>query len=86
LLISAVIGVTGTTVFPPTNNYTRPKMVGTVKDQIITGKLALEIKNKKENSFFTDFGPAYFQASSIYQQVDDIKLSYLISIYIHFHD
>ena len=31
-------------------------MVGTVKDQIITGKLALEIKNKKENSFFTDFG------------------------------
>ena len=39
-----------------TNNYTRPKMVGTVKDQIITGKLALEIKNKKENSFFTDFG------------------------------
>lgn len=37
-----------------TNSYTRPKMVGTVKDRIVTGKLALEVKTKRENSFCAD--------------------------------
>lgn len=30
--------------------------MGLLKTRLFTGKLALEIKNKKENSFFTDFG------------------------------
>lgn len=39
-----------------TNSYSTPKMIGTVKDRIATGKLAIEWCNRKANGFFLSLG------------------------------